>query len=199
MTRYRKLVALNRYYRITKFYDFLKSTAIKGGLVILVFVAVLLVLEYFFLDINALLNSMVESFSTVSIFGVFLISETVLGLLPPEIFIAWSSKSATPWLFLFIIASLSYIGGIIAYFVGNQLNRIPSIRNHIEHKIATHINNLRKWGGFFVLVGAMLPLPHSMVSLACGLIKYDLKHYLAWAIFRYLRFGLYALVIFRVF
>ncbi|MFA5328176.1 MAG: VTT domain-containing protein [Prolixibacteraceae bacterium] len=199
MTTYKKLTVLNRYYRITKFYEFLKDTAIKGGIVIVLFVALLLALEYFFLDFNSLLNTLVESFSAGSIFGVFLISETVLGLLPPEIFIAWSSKSATPWLFLFIIASLSYIGGIIAYFVGNQLNRIPSVRNHIEHKIATHITNLRKWGGFFVLVGAMLPLPHSMVSLACGLIKYDLKNYLAWAIFRYLRFGLYALLIFRVF
>lgn len=199
MTTYKKLTVLNRYYRITKFYGFLKDTAIKGGIIIALFVAVLLALEYFFLDFNSLLNTLVESFSAGSIFAVFLISETVLGLLPPEIFIAWSSKSVTPWLFLFIIASLSYIGGVIAYFVGNQLNRIPSIRNHIEHKIATHINNLRKWGGFFVLVGAMLPLPHSMVSLACGLIKYDLKNYLAWAIFRYLRFGLYALVIFRVF
>jgi len=199
MTTYKKLTVLNRYYRITKFYEFLKDTAIKGGIVIVLFVAILLALEYFFLDFNSLLNTLVESFSAGSIFGVFLISETVLGLLPPEIFIAWSSKSATPWLFLFIIASLSYIGGIIAYFVGNQLNRIPSVRNHIEHKIATHINNLRKWGGFFVLVGAMLPLPHSMVSLACGLIKYDLKNYLAWAIFRYLRFGLYALLIFRIF
>ncbi|HCY39763.1 MAG TPA: short-chain dehydrogenase [Prolixibacteraceae bacterium] len=199
MTTYKKLAVLNRYYRITKFYGFLKDTAIKGGLVIVLFVAILLALEYFFLDFNSLLNSLVESFSAGSIFGVFLISETVLGLLPPELFIAWSSKSATPWLFLFIIASLSYIGGVIAYFVGKQLNQIPSIRNHIENKIATHINNLRKWGGFFVLIGAMLPLPHSMVSLACGLIKYDLKNYLAWAIFRYLRFGLYALVIFQVF
>lgn len=199
MSRYEKLVVLNRYYRITKFYGFLKDTAIKGGLVILLIVGVLLALEYFFLDFNSLLNTLVESFSTTSILLVFLISETVLGLLPPEIFIAWSSKSATPWLFLFIIASLSYVGGIIAYFVGQQLNRIPAVKNHIENKIAGHINNLRKWGGFFVLVGAMLPLPHSMVSLACGLIKYDLKNYLAWALFRYLRFWLYALVIFQVF
>jgi membrane protein YqaA with SNARE-associated domain len=199
MSRYAKVIALNRYYRITKFYDFLRDTAIKGGLVIVFFVALLLALEYFFLDFNSLLNTLVETFSATSIFVVFLISETILGLLPPEIFIAWSAKSATPWLFLLIIASLSYIGGILAYFAGQQLYRIPSIRNHIEHKIATHITNLRKWGGLLVFVGAMLPLPHSMVSLACGLIKYDFKNYLAWALFRYLRFALYALVIFQVF
>ncbi|MDP2338869.1 MAG: VTT domain-containing protein [Bacteroidota bacterium] len=199
MSRYEKIVLINRYYRITKFYDFLRDTAIKGGLVILLFIVLLLALEYFFFDLNALLNTLVETFSTTTIFVVFLISETFLGLLPPEIFIAWSSKSATPWLFLFSIATLSYVGGIISYFLGQQLYRIPSIKNHIGNKIASHIVNLRKWGGFFVLVGAMLPLPHSMVSLACGLIKYDFKNYLAWALFRYIRFWLYALVIFQVF
>src|SRR3989339_615477 len=135
MSRYEKLVVLNRYYRITKFYDFLKGTAIKGGLAILLFVAVFVVLEYFFFDFNALLNTVVETFSTTSIFVTFLISETFFGLLPPEIFIAWSAKSITPWLFLFIIATLSYVGGIFAYFIGNQFNRIPLVKRHIEMKI----------------------------------------------------------------
>jgi len=190
---------LNRYYRITKFYDFLKDTAIKGGLVIVMFVAILLALEVFFLDFNALLNTLVESFSATTIFLVFLISETVMGLIPPEIFIAWSAKSASPWLFLFILSLMSYLGGVIAYIIGAQLRNIPSVQNHLENKISTHIVNLKKWGGLFIFVGAMLPLPHSMVSMACGLIKYDFKNYLIWALFRFLRFVIYALVIFQVF
>lgn len=198
-TRYERIIVLNRYYRITKFYGFLKDTAVKGGMVIVLFVAVLLALEYFFLDFNSLLNTLVESFSAVSIFIVFLISETILGLIPPEIFIAWSSKSSSPWMFLFILAGLSYLGGVIAYFTGLQLNRIPAVRNHLENKISVHVNNLRKWGGLFILVGALLPLPHSVVSMACGLIKYDVKNYLLWALFRFLRFAFYALLIFQVF
>jgi membrane protein YqaA with SNARE-associated domain len=102
-------------------------------------------------------------------------------------------------LFLFILASLSYLGGIIAYIAGQKLILIPAIKNHIENKIVKHITNLRKWGGLFVFIGAMLPLPHSIVSLACGLIKYKFKNYLLWALFRYLRFILYALVIFQIF
>lgn len=198
-TRYEKIIVLNRYYRITRFYGFLKDTAVKGGLVIVLFVAILLALEYFFLDFNALLTTMVESFSAGSIFLVFLVSETILGLIPPEIFIAWSSKSSSPWLFLFILAGMSYLGGVIAYVAGSQLSRIPAVRNHLENKISVHVKNLRKWGGLFILVGALLPLPHSMVSMACGLIKYDLTNYLMWALFRFLRFGFYALIIFQVF
>ena len=194
-----KLSVLNRYYKITHFYSFLKSTAIKGGIVIVIFVAVLLALEYFFLDFNSLLNTLVATYSPKIIFSFFLLSETVLGLVPPEIFIAWASKSGTPWLFLFTLATMSYVGGIIAYFIGNRLFLIPAVKNHIENKIALHISNLRRWGGLFVFIGAMLPLPHSIVSLACGLIKYNFKHYLLWALFRYVRFVIYAMVIFQIF
>lgn len=194
-----KVLALHRYYRITKFYAFLKDTAFKGGITILAFVAVLVGLEYFFIDINSLLNSLVENYSPVIVVSFFLISETILGIVPPEIFIAWSAKSVTPWLFLFFLATASYVGGILAYYTGTLLFRIPSVSFYIKHKIALHIKNLRKWGGFFVVVGALLPIPHSVVSLASGLIKYDFRSYLLWALFRYVRFGVYALVIFKIF
>jgi len=194
-----RLLVLNRYYKITKFYSFLKDTAVKGGIVIVLFVAILLALEFFLLDFNALLNSLVATYSPIGIFSFFLTSETILGLVPPEIFIAWASKSATPWLFLFILATMSYLGGVIAYFIGKSLFLIPSVKDHIENKIAIHITNLRRWGGLFVFIGAMLPLPHSIVSLACGLINYNFKHYLLWALFRYVRFAIYALVIFQIF
>ncbi len=193
------LTLINRYYKITKFYSFLKETAIKGGIAIVIFVGILIALEYFFLDFNSLLDNIVANFSVKAILLVFLISETVLGLVPPEIFIAWASKTVSPWLFLFALATMSYLGGIIAYYIGNRLFLIPAVKNHIENKISKHIANLRKWGGLLVFVGAMLPIPHSIVSLACGLIKYNFKHYLLWALFRYVRFTLYALVVFKIF
>lgn len=129
----------------------------------------------------------------------FLVSETVLGLIPPDFFIAWASKSANPWLFLLILATISYAGGIISYMIGNRLILIPKIKSHIENKIEKHIFNLRKWGGLLVFLGAISPIPHSIVSLASGLIKYNFKYYLIWSLFRYARFLIYALVIFRVF
>lgn len=194
----KRLLLLNRYYRITKFYSFLKDTLFKGGVIIVFFLIIIIGLEYFVLDFNSILNNLVETYSPYLIFSFFLISETFLGLVPPEIFIAWASKSNTPWLFLFIIATMSYLGGIISYFIGNRLFLVARIKNHIENKISKHISNLRKWGGLFVVLGALTPIPHSLVSLASGLIKYNFKQYLLWALFRYARFVLYALVIFKV-
>lgn len=194
----KQLVLINRYYRMTGFYAFLRSTAYRAGITIAIFAAIIIVLELYVLDINAMLNLLVVSYSPQIIFAFFLASETVLGLIPPEFFIAWASKSITPWLFLFLLATLSYVGGIISYFIGDRLFLIPAIKNYIQLKIARHITNLQKWGGFFVVLGAVSPIPHSVVSLACGLIRYNFKHYLLWALFRYVRFTVYALVIFKI-
>ena len=195
----KRLGLINRYYKMTKFYPFLKDTAFKAGLTIVIFVAVLLFLEYFVLDFNSLLNNLVETYSAQIIVSFFLLSETVLGIVPPEIFIAWASKSASPWVFLLLLATASYVGGIISYMIGKLLYLIPSVRNHIENKIEKHIKNLRKWGAIFVVLGAISPIPHSIVSLASGLIKYDFRQYLLWSLFRYARFAIYALIIFQVF
>ena len=199
MIRTNQIPVLHRYYKITRFYQFLKSMAGKAFWIILVFSAIILGLEYFLIDINSLLNKLVTNFNEVTVFIVFMISETLLGLLPPEIFIAWASKSESAWVSLFILATLSYVGGILSYLIGLGISRVTVVKNYLENKVKTHITNLRKWGGFFIFIGATLPIPHSVVSMASGLIKFSFGNYLLWALFRYLRFGLYAVVIFQIF
>tara|TARA_B100000513_G_scaffold33559_1_gene12900 strand:- start:1543 stop:2163 length:621 start_codon:yes stop_codon:yes gene_type:complete len=195
----KRLSLINRYFKITQFYSFIKSTAFKAAIVAIIFILLLLFVDSFIVDIGSLLTNLVETCSPLVILSVFLLSESLLGLLPPEIFIAWASKSSDSYLNLFLLSSISYIGGIISYFIGNRLFLIPSVRDHIELKIAKHIINLRKWGGIFVFLGAVSPIPHSIVSMACGLIKYNFKYYLLWSLFRFIRFLVYALVIFQVF
>ena len=190
---------LNRYFKITQFYSFLGNTAFKAAFTILIAISLFLVIDLYFIDINSLLEQLVNSYSASVIFAIFLLSESILGLLPPELFIAWASKSTHPYFYLFILASISYLGGIISYFIGRILFLIPAVQNYIEGKIAKHIINLKKWGGLFVFLGAVSPLPHSLVSMASGLIKYSFRLYLMWSLFRYLRFLIYALLIFQVF
>ena len=164
----KRLSLMNRYFKITQFYTFIKSTAFKGGIIAVIFVLLLLVVDSFIVDIGSVLTNLVEVCSPLVIFSIFLISESLLGLLPPEIFIAWASKSDYSILFLLLLATISYIGGIISYFIGSRLFLIPAVKDYIEVKIAKHIVNLRKWGGIFVFLGAVSPLPHSIVSMAFG-------------------------------
>ncbi len=198
MSTIKRRHVLNRYYKITRFYEFLRAAAIKGGATLSACVLIFLIVDYKFLDTGALFQSLVNNYSTSHILTVFFVSETVLGLIPPEIFIGWSAKMSQPWLYLFILASLSYLGGVLAYIIGIYIYRIPSVKTYMNNKVSRHIANLRKWGGVFVVIGALLPLPHSIVSLTCGMIQYSFRNYLLWALFRYLRFVIYGLLIFSV-
>ena len=188
----------HRYYKITRFYSFLKNTAYQAFFMIVIFVLLLMAVNYFITDINLLLNNIFETYSPKIIVLSFFISESILGLIPPEIFILWSSKSDSPILFLFALASASYLGGIVSYFIGMRISLMPAVRKHIERKIKQHIINLRKWGGVFIVLGAISPIPHSIVSIGAGLINYKFKHYLLWSLFRYLRFVVYFLIILQV-
>jgi len=195
----KRFLLMNRYYRISKFYPFLRDMVYRAGITMFLFAILIIALELFVLDINVVLNSLVSSFAPLVVFMFFLVSETFLGIIPPEIFIGWAAKAANPWFFLLLLATASYLGGVIAFSLGRKLAQVPTIRKYVEITAAKHIANLRKWGGLFIVIGAMLPIPHSVVSLVGGVIGYNFNRYLLWALFRYARFALYALVIFKIF
>jgi len=156
------------------------------------------VFDFFILDTDAILHTIVTKYSPVVIFSLFFTSEMLMGILPPEVFIAWSSKTLNPWVHIFLFSTLSYGVGILSYYLGKVLIKVGAVKKFIEVKIAKHICNLRKWGGFFIFVGAMLPLPFTLVSIASGLINFKIKYYMAWALFRYVRFFAYSVVIFKI-
>ena len=122
----------------------------------------------------------------------------MLTLIPPEIFIAWSKKTANPVLNLSILATLSYVGGIITFFIGKATLKINSVKNYLEVKMAKSLKDTSKWGGFLILVGALLPIPFSITCMAAGMIKYPLKGVLLFGLFRFARFAIYAWAIFKV-
>ena len=62
-----------------------------------------------------------------------------------------------------------------------RISLIPAVSKHVKQKIRQHISNLRKWGGLFIVLGAISPIPHSLVSIGAGLINYRFKYYLLWS------------------
>lgn len=197
-TKKSRLRLLHQYYSYTGFYKFIALSIKKSILPIVGFIGLILLVHYFVIDINVALSTVTETFKTTSVLAIFFISESFLGLIPPEIFIAWSKKLPQPILYLSILALLSYLGGIISYITGLSITRIPKVRYAIENKLSKHINNIRKWGGFLIIVGALFPIPFAMTSIAAGFIRYEFKNYLLFGLLRFARFYLYAIAIFKV-
>jgi len=160
---------------------------------------VLFALDNFVIDIEALFNYMVLNFNALYVFVGFFLSELLMGIVPPELFIAWGLETLNPWIHMFFLAALSYISGIITYWFGLMLYRIPAVRKYMYKKYSNHLFNLRRWGGLFIFAGAMLPLPHALVSFLSGLIKFKFRHYLYWALFRFARFFIFALIMMKLF
>lgn len=198
-TKKSKLKLLHQYYGYTGFYAFVWSSLKKSIIPIAVFILSIFLIDRYIIDFNELFTSIVNAYSTIKILIVFFISESLLGLVPPEIFIAWAGKSVSPILFLSLLALLSYLGGIISFFIGKAIAKLPSVYNYLEVKMKKQLINIRKWGGFLIVVGALLPIPFAITSIAAGTINYKFKNYLLFGLLRFVRFYLYALVIFNIF
>jgi len=193
-----KLRLLHQYYSYTGFYSFVKTSLVKALLPISIFIISLWLINEFFIDFSDLFTSITSTFNPLIILAVFFASESLLGLIPPEIFIAWAGKTEMPVFYLTMLAVLSYVGGIISFFIGKAISNMPSVYNYLEVKMEKHVKMIRKWGGFLIVVGALLPIPFSITSIAAGLIHYKFKNYLLFGLLRFVRFYLYALVIFNV-
>lgn len=189
---------LHQYYNYTGFYAFVWNAIKKAIPIILVLVIGLYIFNHFY-DINNALIALTETLPVYGVLVFFFASETILGLIPPEIFIAWSGKMTSPWLYLSMLAFLSYFGGLLSYWIGHFITTIPSVHNYLETKMEKQLKNSRKWGGFLIVVGALLPLPFSISCMAAGLIEFPFKNVMVYGSLRLLRFVIYGIIIFNVF
>lgn len=189
---------LHIYYGRTGFYLFVWESLKRAFFPIVLVVLALFLFNKYVYDVNEGLETITETFSRIGILTTFFISETLLGLVPPEMFIAWTKKTPEPILNLSILATLSYFGGLLSYFLGKMTLKIPAVKKYLEVKMAANLKNTKKWGGFLILVGALLPLPFSIACLAAGMIKYPFKNVVVFGVFRFLRFAVYGWAIFKV-
>jgi len=193
-----KLQLLHQYYSYTGFYTFLKDALKKALPPIILVVAIIAGIHFFVIDLNEVLQYVIDNYSNFSVLTLFFVSESIFGIIPPELFIAWSDKTSNPVLYLSLIALLSYLGGAVSYLTGRASLKINAVHNYLEVRMAKHLKNARKWGGFLILVGALLPLPFAIASFAAGMIKFDFKYWAIFGLARFIRFAIYGVAIFSL-
>ncbi|MEQ9466735.1 MAG: hypothetical protein RLN88_04945 [Ekhidna sp.] len=132
------------------------------------------------------------------VYLIFLASEVIFGIIPPEFFMIWSLRSEILSNYIYNIIALSaisYAAGIIGFGIGAYLKntrfyRIMKVR--VFGKFEKHLNN---YGGFLVVVAALTPLPFSGIAMLVGSVHYSFKKYLWFSLFRFLRFLAYGIII----
>ena len=191
----------HRYYKLTGFYSFVVESIKKSMPPVLIVVGILAVIHFITDDgIMGLLELAVEKLPDYGVLIFFYLSETFLGLIPPELFMGWAKATGPElqYINLFLLALCSYLGGFTSYWIGRRSLRISSLSNYLEVKMAKQLVMARKWGGILIAVGAMLPLPFSMASLVAGMLRYPIKNWILIGLLRFLRFAIYGYMVFQV-
>ena len=190
-----KLRIRHAYNKRTGLYKFMGQIVVKLLVIIAIIVGIVLLLNHFF-NLSQIIEDYIFSHDTPGVLTLFLISETVLGWIPPDLFIMWSDKFNAPLLWLTILGTISYVGGMNAYFIGKIALKFPRFRRWLENRNAVFFERIRKWGGIIIILAALFPLPFATTTLAAGMVKYPLKQTLIFGLSRYIRFYLYGAMIF---
>ncbi len=196
-----KIRHLHEHHRSSGFYRLVGRHLGKlFGILVILVPAFLLLKPYLAVYQDGLQLLIHEQLQPLSVFAVFFVSESILGLIPPDLFMLWAKARfpEMPYLMVGALAVTSYLAGIVAYGLGRAMEHLPSIHNYMFKYHAATVEFIRQWGGAFILVAALLPIPYAMASTIAGLIRFPLKTYLLFGLARILRFYIYAAAIFSL-
>lgn len=154
-------------------------------------VLVVFLLGKYLVDYNALFGGIIERLSTRFVLLLFFVSESFTGMIPVDLFVVWTQKFPSPIPWLVLLGVLSYSGGIISYGIGKWIATRPRIRRFSERRLEKYMNFVRKWGGAFIVIAALLPFtPFSLVVISLTLFKYPFRLFLLFGLARLVRFVL---------
>ncbi|MDD2200579.1 MAG: hypothetical protein PHE08_12710 [Bacteroidales bacterium] len=193
----RKLGIVVRYNKRSGFFGYFLKNALNILLVILFFLLIVFLLNYFF-DIDYVSKWLIAHFPNGIVLLIFFVSETLFGLIPPDLFILWVKGFPEPWLMVGVLSLISYSGGLLAHCIGQSLRRIKRVKIWYEAKFSDHVIKIKRWGSIFVVTSALFPLPYSTICLLAGMLNYPFTRLLYYGVFRIIRFFLYAVVLYGI-
>ena len=127
-----------------------------------------------------------------AVYSIFLASEIIIGIIPPEVFMIWATKPGDPVLYIFYVSLLSLISygaGIVGFYIGKLLNKAVLYRYARRRFFAQYELFFKRYGGFLVFVAAVTPLPFSAVCMLTGAADFNFRVFLLISLTRFLRFG----------
>jgi membrane protein YqaA with SNARE-associated domain len=194
-----KIKELYLHYKEKGLYRYVGLNVLKIIFFYAIFVVIIFLVGKYLLDYNKIFQSVLDRLSDRTTLIVFFLSESFLGLVPVDLFVIWTLKFQQPVIYLAILGLLSYIGGIISYFIGLWISRMPGIKAYSEKRLEDYIKFTRKWGGAFIVIAALFPFsPFSLVTIAVSLLRYPFKQYLLYGLVRLVRFVLQGIIFFHL-
>ena len=154
--------------------------------------------SFSYLDLSSLKNQISFDFPSFFVFTLFFMSEVILGIIPPELFMIWaiSSKPLGSYLFYVVTFSfLSYIAGFTAFLFGKYLHNTWLYGFMKKNIIGKYERKISAFGWLVIVVAAITPLPFSATCAVVGAVGFDRRKYLFYSSARFLRYAIYGFFI----
>lgn len=126
--------------------------------------------------------------------GIFTVSEIIFGIIPPELFmLIWQSKGILSEYVvnLTYLTLISYAAGVLGYYIGHYFSKTSLYSRISDRYLKQYDRQLKKFGIYLVLVGAITPVPFSATCMLAGSVNIPIKNFLLICISRIIRFAGY--------
>jgi len=124
-------------------------------------------------------------------FGFFLPDAFTLPV-PHDLVLALGVAGGLPDLSIIIAASIgSLVGGTTAFFIAKAVTHLPKVRQVLEQRAAPAKALMARYGITAVALGALTPLPYSLICYACGLLEMPFPKFFLISQLRILRVVIY--------
>jgi len=126
--------------------------------------------------------------------AIFTVSEVVFGIIPPELFmLIWQSKGVLSEyvINLTYLTLISYAAGVLGYYIGHFFSKTAVYQKIHNRYLKQYDSQLRRYGLYLVLVGAITPVPFSATCMLAGSVNTPIDKFLLICISRIIRFAGY--------
>jgi len=179
-----------------RLYFFLKN--FLRGIVFFVIAIIFYKITFSYLDLSSLKDQILFDFPTTFVLILFFMSEVVLGIIPPELFMIWAitSRPLGSYFFYVIVFSLiSYTAGFVAYLFGKYLHKSIVYEFMRKNIIGKYEKKINSYGWLVIVVAAITPLPFSATCAVIGAIGFERNKYLFYSLARFIRYAIYGFFI----
>lgn len=138
--------------------------------------------------------------SPITVFSIYSISEIIVGIIPPELFMMWSLELAEYRNYiadLALLSIISYVAGTLSYLFGRYFNGTVFYRYIRKKYLRKYEENFNKYGAFLLIVAAVTPVPYSAICALVGSVKYPFKKFFLITLFRFARFAVYGYLVWK--
>lgn len=105
--------------------------------------------------------------------------------IPPDTFLLAGHLGGLPFWEIVVSASVGSIaGGTLGFMMIKRLSNQPRSRKWIHKKLSSGQVLMDQYGGLALALGALTPLPYSVICWACGAMGMNLRIFLAVSLLR---------------